>query len=369
MNAASPVLNLAPAAPSPSGAMPIALPDDGHTALPGDFSGLLDVGEGVDRPVETDSPVATDNTLATDIGQLDDEPPAEGEEQPHEQATAEPIQAMLSTAMTTVQWTVGLERVLQLAKKPAADTSREPALFAQGAAPVAVLRGNHALIPSEATTPTVTYPAVADAAAPPVAAIPAAATPVAAKSQGVATGDAAAGARASRLELQPILALPAGAEPANASTNVTRNGFVLEGESVRLPTGDTSLWQRPLAQALGDRLQVQASQGIEQARIRLEPPALGRIEIVLRQEGNQLQVQLSASNTDVVRQLQAMGEGMRQELSQKQGTQVSVQVFEDRALADGRNPQRERQQQPQEANPGQGLMSESKADHRAFTLT
>jgi len=352
MNAASPVLNLAPAAPSPAGAVPIALPGDGHTALPGDFSDLLDASEGAEIPA------ATDDALATDIVLLDDRPTAEDEEQPHEQATAEPMETMMSAAMTTVQWTVGVERALQLAMKTAADTAREPAFLAQGAAPVAVLRGNQTLMPIEATTSNVIEPDVADVAT----------TPLVAKAQGVATVDPGAGLRAPRFDLPPVQPVPAGAGPDIAPTNAPSNGFVLEGESVRLPAGDTSLWQRPLAQALGDRLQVQASQGIEQARIRLEPPALGRIEIVLRQEGNQLQVQLSASHADVVRQLQAMGEGMRQELSQKQGTQVSVQVFEERALADGRNPQRERQQQPHEANPGQGLMNESKADRRAFSL-
>ena len=344
MNTASPVLNLTPVLPVPTGAAPIAPPADGQAALPGDFADLLAVGE------STEPIGAADSTFATGIGLLDEEPAADDGEQARDDGPAEPTEAMLSAALATVQWTVGVERALQLALRSSPATPPAPS---QGAAPVALLDTRPAAASSLAAAPGLADAAVSDASVPVVAAA------------GQTTTTADTGARAPRFELPTVQP-----GPAIATAPAAGNAFVLEGDSVRLPAGEPDLWQRPLAQALGDRLQVQASQGIEQARIRLEPPALGRIEILLRQEGGQLQVQLSASHHDVVRQLQAMGEGLRQELTHKQGAQVTVQVFEDRALADGRSSQhRERHPQPpQEDTPGQGLLSESKADRRAFTL-
>jgi len=341
MNLATPVLNLAPAAPAPSLAAPIAPPGDGQAVLAGDFAELLALGESP-APIDVSEPAS-----AHEIGLLDEQRSPEDGETAQDDSPAEPTEALLSAAMTTVQWTVGVERALQLAQR-----SPPAAPPAQGSAPVALFSAQ----PAPAAGPV-----LADAAVPAASnLVPASAT----AGTATATATADAGQRAPRFELPPVQTAPSVATaPTAAST------FVLEGDSVRLPAGEPDLWQRPLAQALGDRLQVQASHGIEQARIRLEPPALGRIEIVLRQESGQLHVQLSASHHEVVRQLQAMGEGLRQELTHKQGAQVTVQVFEDRALADGRSPQRERQQQqPQEDRPGQGLLSESKAERRAFTL-
>lgn len=346
MNLTSPILNLTPALPVAPGAAPIAPPGDGQAVLPGDFADLLGLGESPE-PID-----AADPASAHEIGLLDEQPAPDDRETAHDDSPAEPTEAMLSAAMTTVQWTVGVERALQLAQR-----SSQAAPPAQSTAPVALFSAGPAPTSSPTAVAGLADAAVADAPNPVLAAAPAA------PAAGAATSDA--GNRAPRFELPQVQAA------ASAATAPAAGGtLVLEGDSVRLPAGEPDLWQRPLAQALGDRLQVQASQGIEQARIRLEPPALGRIEIVLRQEGGQLQVQLSASHHEVVRQLQAMGEGLRQELTHKQGAPVTVQVFEDRALADGRSPQRERQQQPQpqEDRPGQGLLSESKADRRAFTL-
>jgi len=112
------------------------------------------------------------------------------------------------------------------------------------------------------------------------------------------------------------------------------------------------LWQRPLAQALGERLQVQGAQGEEQALIRLDPPSLGRVEILLRQEGGTWQVQLSATHPEVSRQLQAISETLRHELSVRQQASVTVQVTSDHlGHADGRQ-QRQRQDGQQPREPG-----------------
>lgn len=190
----------------------------------------------------------------------------------------------------------------------------------------------------------------------------------------------AAVARALPPELALALAAPRARETAPASPDAFAAAFHANagpsgGEAiepvVRLDPARSELWQRPLAQALGDRLQWQATQGVDQARIRLDPPALGRIEIVVRQEGAQLQVQLTASSPEVARQLQHMGEGLRQDLGQRQGqgqgVQVQVQVHEGGAQADARGQPRQGQPAREEAEPGQALRSEHRAG-QAFTL-
>ena len=142
-----------------------------------------------------------------------------------------------------------------------------------------------------------------------------------------------------------------------------RAAALIQSAAALPQTGDTAqplalnprqpdLWQRPLAQALGERLQVQGAQGEEQALIRLDPPSLGRVEILLRQEGGGWQVQLSATHPEVSRQLQAISETLRHELSVRQQASVSVQVTSDHlGHADGRQ-QRHRQDGQQPRGPG-----------------
>lgn len=100
--------------------------------------------------------------------------------------------------------------------------------------------------------------------------------------------------------------------------------------------GDGRAWQQPLLQALGDRLQVQIASRSEQARLHLEPPQLGRIEIEIRQQGGALQVQLSATNDEVRQQLRQISEPLRHDLVQRHSGEVSVQVGQAAAGGDAR---------------------------------
>ncbi len=96
-------------------------------------------------------------------------------------------------------------------------------------------------------------------------------------------------------------------------------------------------WQNSLMQALGDRLQLQAVQRSEQARLHLMPPQLGRIEIDIRQQGGALQVQLSATHDEVRQQLRQIAEPLRHDLVQRHSGDVSVQVASGaQTSADGR---------------------------------
>ncbi len=73
---------------------------------------------------------------------------------------------------------------------------------------------------------------------------------------------------------------------------------------------------------------MQLGKNSEQAVIRLDPPMLGRIEISIRHEAGALQVNMSATNNEVLRQLHSIGDSLRQDLSQshRQYSDVAVTV-------------------------------------------
>jgi flagellar hook-length control protein FliK len=96
-------------------------------------------------------------------------------------------------------------------------------------------------------------------------------------------------------------------------------------DTVKL-AGPPTAWRQSLQEALGERLHLQVGKNIEQAVIRLEPPQLGRIDIAIRHSAGTLEVNISASNGEVLRQLQAVSDNLRGDLSQRQFTEVAVSV-------------------------------------------
>ncbi len=122
--------------------------------------------------------------------------------------------------------------------------------------------------------------------------------------------------------------------------------------AIKLPAGSPEQWRRPLLEALGDRIRVEIAKRGEHAVIRLDPPMMGHIEIVIRHEAGALQIQLGASNGEVLRQLQNISDSLRQDLAQRQYTDISVQVFAGSSDADGR---RRSDAPPAEEVPGQAL--------------
>ena len=133
------------------------------------------------------------------------------------------------------------------------------------------------------------------------------------------------------------------------------------GDIIKL-NGTAQQWQEPLREALGERLQTQIGRNSEHAVIRLDPPMLGRIDISIRHTAGMLQVNLSASNTEVLRQLQGIGETMRTDLAQRQYTDVAVNISatprspaaQTFAEGDARG-QRQPGRQQDEAEPGRAL--------------
>lgn len=88
-------------------------------------------------------------------------------------------------------------------------------------------------------------------------------------------------------------------------------------------------WGEQMLASLREHVDLQISQRIQNATIRLDPPELGSLEIFLSHESGRLSVQLSAANADVARLLQQTSERLRQELVGQNFMQVNVQVSAD----------------------------------------
>lgn len=136
---------------------------------------------------------------------------------------------------------------------------------------------------------------------------------------GAADGGAQDG-NAERGNGQPAAALAAGAAVAAAPVS-TQPG----ADTVKL-AGPPTAWRQSLQEALGERLNVQVGKNVEQAVIRLEPPQLGRIDIAIRHSAGTLEVNISATNGEVLRQLQTVSDNLRSDLSQRQFSEVAVTV-------------------------------------------
>jgi flagellar hook-length control protein FliK len=117
----------------------------------------------------------------------------------------------------------------------------------------------------------------------------------------------------------PQAAAIAGAAAAQPAANAPAS------DTVKL-AGPPTAWRQSLQEALGERMHLQVGKGIEQAVIRLEPPQLGRIDIAIRHSAGALEVNISATNSEVLRQLQTVSDNLRSDLSQRQFTEVAVTV-------------------------------------------
>lgn len=136
--------------------------------------------------------------------------------------------------------------------------------------------------------------------------------------------------------------------------------------------GPPTAWRQTLQEALGERLQLSSGKNVDQAVIRLEPPNLGRIDISIRHAAGSLEVNISATHGEVLRQLNTVSENLRSDLAQRQYGEVSVNVTQaTRAQAGaqaggqfGSDAQgRGRQQgQEQERSPGMALFEAGKPD-------
>jgi flagellar hook-length control protein FliK len=187
-----------------------------------------------------------------------------------------------------------------------------------------------------------------------------------------ATGAAAgAGPRNAGAAPAADAAAPAASERppiGNSTTPPVAGGLPSQADTLpeftlKLPAAAPAQWRQPLAEALGDRLQMQVGRNVEQAVIRLDPPMLGRIDISIRHEAGALQVHISASNADVLRHLHSTGEGLRQDMEQRQGGSVSVQVSDSNNPRGGDPRQRPPQADAEDDPPGKAL-AEAERGHQ-----
>lgn len=121
--------------------------------------------------------------------------------------------------------------------------------------------------------------------------------------------------------------LPAGLELRLDGAPTAVRAGAAEWAAVKVDT-QHGQWSRDLMAALGDRLTMQLNQNVKEATVRLDPPELGRIELVVRMDGDRLNVQLNASNVGVRDMLTQHAERLRAELMEQNLQTVDVQVGE-----------------------------------------
>ncbi|MGM3389724.1 flagellar hook-length control protein FliK [Stutzerimonas stutzeri] len=125
----------------------------------------------------------------------------------------------------------------------------------------------------------------------------------------------------------------AGAERGQAPQALaTDRGLKLQGPEAK--------WGEQMLMALRENVELQIQQKIQSATIRLDPPELGSLEILLSHESGRLNVQLSAANADVARLLQQTSDRLRQELVGQHFVQVNVQVGTESGGQQGQQRQR-----------------------------
>lgn len=234
------------------------------------------------------------------------------------------------------------------------------------AAPVAVAQAMAATAPASAELVVETDPSLAPQALASTPAQPAAARAAAQATALTMPADTAA----------PLQERGAGATTLPSVTTGTAHANLPGGADGTDPTAaarGTEAGQQgrapSLLQVLSDRIAVQTERGAERVVIRLDPPYRGQIEIHIRQDATgATQVQLNASHADVVRQLHAIGDSLRQELAQRQGGDVSVQIAQQSREHDGRQQRQDRQGEPQQ-QPGRALDEQTaSADTARFAL-
>lgn len=124
--------------------------------------------------------------------------------------------------------------------------------------------------------------------------------------------------------------------------------------------GPEAKWGEQMLHALRENVDMQIQQKIQSATIRLDPPELGSMEILLSHESGRLNVQLTAANADVARLLQQTSDRLRQDLLGQHFVHVNVQVG-----ADGGGQQG--QQRQRAALTGEELPMAARAEEQAKT--
>lgn len=84
-------------------------------------------------------------------------------------------------------------------------------------------------------------------------------------------------------------------------------------------------------QVLHDRVTLQAQQNVQEAKIRLDPPDLGKLDLLVRVEGDRLSVHINANTAATREALMQVSERLRTELQEQNFVHVDVNVGSDQS--------------------------------------
>ncbi|WP_256612669.1 flagellar hook-length control protein FliK [Vibrio ostreae] len=102
-----------------------------------------------------------------------------------------------------------------------------------------------------------------------------------------------------------------------------------EWASVRIDT-QAGKWGEQMLQVLQDRVTLQAQQNLQEAKIRLDPPDLGKLDLTVRVEGDRLSVQIHANSAATREALMQVSDRLRAELQNQNFVHVDVNVGSER---------------------------------------
>ncbi|ELO1772683.1 flagellar hook-length control protein FliK [Vibrio fluvialis] len=114
----------------------------------------------------------------------------------------------------------------------------------------------------------------------------------------------------------------------NAPSVATTVVHAPEWASVRIDT-QAGKWGEQMLQVLHDRVTLQAQQNLQEAKIRLDPPDLGKLDLVVRVEGDRLSVQINANAAATREALMQVSDRLRAELQSQNFVHVDVNVGSD----------------------------------------
>lgn len=133
----------------------------------------------------------------------------------------------------------------------------------------------------------------------------------------------------SLLENSSMPAAISQAQHANPATPLAANQTQgAEWAAVRVDTS-SGKWGEQMMQVLQDRVTLQAQQNLQEAKIRLDPPDLGKLDLLVRVEGDRLSVQINATNAVTREALIQVSERLRAELQEQNFVHVDVNVGSD----------------------------------------
>ncbi|MDF5522950.1 flagellar hook-length control protein FliK, partial [Vibrio parahaemolyticus] len=111
-----------------------------------------------------------------------------------------------------------------------------------------------------------------------------------------------------------------------ATSHVQAQGS--EWAAVRVDT-TAGKWGEQMMQVLHDRVTLQAQQNVQEAKIRLDPPDLGKLDLLVRVEGDRLSVHINANAAATREALMQVSERLRTELQEQNFVHVDVNVGSD----------------------------------------